>query len=306
MIFIATHAVLSEGKHVKVRPSSLFSIVCILSGLLWNISIHSEESANSTSKWNGERRALTAVEKYDTYLSVGSVTCHRPATSGQTEQYYHGTGQITLAKDIVTTAAHNFIDHSTCKPWAAPWSCEFRMEDGKSYTIDMGRSRFGFSMKPEDWKNQVPGSCKTEKSDFVRDDWAVLKLGKPAESATPFPIQEMDSAAIAVSGAMATEVAGYTQSFLKDGKETPSVEKCRREGRSPAGGSARVPLLLADCGGGPGTSGSGLYTNDGDPGTLKLIAIYHGPLLLPERRISLYVPIAGAFLSQLRAATSQQ
>ncbi len=255
--------------------------------------------------WNGERTALTEVDKHGIYLSFGTVTCHKPASDGKPDQYGHGTGQITMEKDIVTTAAHNFINHSTCQPYTADWSCAFQMESGRRYEIDMAASRFGTSLRPEDWKNQKPGRCRTEKHEFVKNDWAVVKLKTAVKDATPYSVSAIDPASY--RGGAATEIAGYTEAFLKDGKPTPTKERCHLVGKSPVGGTPALPLVLSSCSGGPGTSGSGLFMGgeDADPVSSKLVAIYHGPLLGHGKQHALYVPVAGDFLKQLKEVASK-
>ena len=287
----------------RFRPI-LLSIISFLSTAGTTTVASAQDATSPSPVWSGERTALTSVERVLLYLSVGSVTCHEPATGDQPEQYFHGTGQLTIAKNVVTTAAHNLIDPMTCHPYTSAWTCEFRMENGKSYPINMKESRFGFSMNLSDWSGQKPGHCKTEHSEFVKDDWAVLKLVGTAD-ATPYPVSKIDPSSYI--GGTATEIAGYTHTFLKDGKETPTKERCRLEGKSPVGGSSSLPLVLSNCGGGGGTSGSGLYIGgDGTPVTSQLIAIYHGPLIGHGDRKALYVPIAGEFLTQLKAVASKQ
>ncbi|HZG31019.1 MAG TPA: hypothetical protein VE079_21420 [Ensifer sp.] len=265
----------------------------------------SQNQAFKGPAWNGGRTALTEMEKLGVYLSFGTMTCHKPASDGKPEQYFHGTGQITMAKDVVTTAAHIFINPLTCQPYTADWSCEFRMESGRSYAINMEESRFGTSMKPEAWETQKPGRCKTEKSEFVKNDWAVIKLKTAVQDATPYSVSAIDSASY--RGGVVTEIAGYTQAYLKDGKETPTKERCHLEGKSPVGGTPALPLVLSSCGGGPGTSGSGLFMGgqDAEPGSSQLVAVYHGPLVGHGKRTSIYVPVAGDFLRQLKEVAAK-
>ena len=257
--------------------------------------------------WNGERTALTEVDKRGIYLSFGTITCHKPASDGQPDLYSHGTGQITIAKDVVTTAAHNFINPSTCHPYTADWTCGFRTENGRFYAIDMQASRFGTSLKPEAWKNQKPGPgrCRTERHEFVKNDWAVLKLKTAAQDATPYSVSAIDAASY--RGGAVTEIAGYTEAFLKDGKPTPTKERCHLVGKSPVGGTPALPLVLSSCGGGHGTSGSGLFMGgeDANPESSQLVAIYHGPLLGQGKKTALYVPVAGDFLKQLNEVAAK-
>ncbi|HEX2726308.1 MAG TPA: hypothetical protein VHN20_10850 [Beijerinckiaceae bacterium] len=268
---------------------------------------HGQQAGKPPDSWAGARRPLSAAEKYGPYGSVGTITCRRPADAKRKEVYWHGTGQVTLAQDVVTTAAHNFIDPDTCKPFGPEWTCWFRAPF-RSYALDYSRSRFGWSLRPADWADQAaaPGRCKTEKSVFAKDDWAVLKLAEKVKDAVPFAIDEMRKEEVIKTGAPLVMIAGYTPAFLKDGQETFSIEKCTQHGASPRGGTRELPLLLADCSGGQGTSGSGLYRlGSNGPGSERLIAIYHGPLILPARRIALYVPISGEFLIQLKQVAGQ-
>lgn len=284
---------------------TLFKILLGLSAATPCTAAWSQDHPVKKPAWNGERTALTEVDKLGVYLSFGTVTCHKPASDGQPEQYAHGTGQITMAKDVVTTAAHNFINHSTCQPYTAGWSCAFQTERGRLYAIDMAASRFGTSLKPEDWKNQKPGHCRTEHAQFVKNDWAVLKLKTAVQQATPYSVSAIDAASY--RGGAATEIAGYTEAFLKDGKPTPTKERCHLVGKSPVGGTPALPLVLSSCGGGPGTSGSGLFMGgeDAEPESSKLVAVYHGPLLGHGKRTAIYVPVAGDFLKQLNEVASK-
>ena len=78
----------------------------------------------------------------------------------------------------------------------------------------MDRSRFGFSMRPEDWKNQRPGACKTENASFLKDDWAVIKLSREVNDAVPYSILEFNANDKDMIGKSLVEVAGYTAFVL--------------------------------------------------------------------------------------------
>jgi hypothetical protein len=278
-------------------------IIFALSTVCIQTSANCQEITAPKLNWSGERRALSRTERFSTYHAVGQITCHRPAISDSAEEYFHGTGQLTISNDVVTTALHNLINPKTCMPYAAPWNCVFSMEGGRSYEIDMPRSKFGSSMNAKDWSGSTPENCKTEKSAFAKDDWAVLKLKTNVADAVPFQIDEMTRKDIENIGSPVKKIAGYTASFLKDGHQTSSIELCHQQGPSPRGGTRDQPLLLADCGGGPGTSGAGLYREGASgPGSEHLVAIYHGPLLLPGKRPSLYIPLSGAFIKQIYLA----
>jgi len=154
----------------------------------------------------------------------------------------HGAGQLTLANDVVTTAAHVFFDEQG-KPRAK--SCTFVAElGGKPVRI------------PIDLHSIVAGSTNPYAIAAVHD-WAVAHLTRPLEGVMPF------SLAGSIHGNEPVEFVARGHIDWGEGRRL-SMEQCRLRDQLSIGSEGTREFSF-DCETGDGASGGAVVTAANKP-----------------------------------------
>lgn len=151
-----------------------------------------------------------------------------------------GTAQLTLRNDIITTAAHVLIDSS-----GQPRSCTFQPTGGGAPVA-------------VDTRSIVSGS-RMPLSEAATRDWAVARLTRPIQGATPYGL----AAAGAKPGGVFMFAGGNKRA---DGM---GAEQCSARGML-ASSQDGVREFAIDCSGAPGSSGAALTAGH------KVIGIHVG------------------------------
>jgi hypothetical protein len=176
----------------------------------------------------------------------------------------HGAGQLTLANDVVTTAAHVFLDERGAH---RARSCQFVTEiDGKKRRI------------PIDMGSIVAGAAKPYAVKAV-NDWAVARLQHPLEEVKPYDLADR------IGVDQTVEFVSRGHSDWRDA-ETMSFEACRLRAQTnqTKGGQREFSF---DCGTGDGASGGAVLL--GEP-RLSLGAILVGWRSDTPSRVGPYSP----------------
>lgn len=192
----------------------------------------------------------------------------------------HGSGQLTIADDVITTAAHVFYDRDGALRGDSA-HCRFVIETGAgeiSTAIEV--------------KSIVAGSTNPYNEDAVHD-WAVAKLARPLREAAPYPL------APPARESSQTPVLFVARGAIdwQEGRKA-SLQDCRLRNalESSAEGTREFSF---DCAAGIGASGSGLFDRDGG----GLMAVFVGfrsvapdePLPFSAEHYNFAVTIEGAF-----------
>lgn len=166
----------------------------------------------------------------------------------------HGAGQLTLARDVITTAAHVLFDANG--GLRAP-QCAFEIEiDGAPVRMEI------------DMESIAAGSHKPYALPAIHD-WAVAKLRRPLEGVSPYGL----AASVAPDKPVELAARGH---FDWGGGRLLSLQSCKLYGQ--AGAAAPAPREFAcDCETGDGASGGAVLAEneDGAP-TRDLAAIFVG------------------------------
>ena len=172
-----------------------------------------------------------------------------------------GAGQLTLANNVVTTAAHVFFNESG-QPRADSEHCLFVVEaEGQEIatSIDVG--------------SIVAGSADPYNESAVHD-WAVARLRRPLREATPYALGAPSS-----DSAIRFVARGHVD--WGAGREL-SVESCRLRDGLEAGVEGTREFSF-DCAAGLGASGSALLNETGS----RLLAIFVGfRSIAPDKRMA--------------------
>lgn len=154
----------------------------------------------------------------------------------------HGAGQLTLADDVVTTAAHVFYDEHGA-PRAR--SC--------SFVIDTGRK---LVRVPIDLSSIVAGS-KDPYSIAAVNDWAVARLTRPVAGVTPY--------ALAGTAKPRTAVSFIARGHIDWGEGRKlSMERCMLHDQLAVGPEGTREFSF-DCETGDGASGGAVVLDDAAP-----------------------------------------
>jgi hypothetical protein len=186
------------------------------------------------------KRQMDAAELRQKYAGTGIIRCGNA----------HGSGQLTLADDVVTTAAHVLYDH-TGHLRGDSAHCRFEVEtDGQKLSI------------PLEVNGAIAGSTDPYNESAVHD-WAVVKLARPLPEATPYPL-----AAPSREEPIRFVARG---SIDWDGGHGMSLQDCHlRDGLE--NGAEGTREFSFDCSANVGASGSGLLDGDGK----ALVAVFVG------------------------------
>jgi hypothetical protein len=186
------------------------------------------------------KRKLDAAALRREYAATGIIRCGNA----------HGSGQLTVADDVVTTAAHVIYDRNGHLRGDSA-HCRFEVEaDGQKLSI------------PLEVNGAIAGSTDPYNESAVHD-WAVVKLVRPLTDATPYPLaapSREDPIRLVARGSIDWE-DGHGMSLqdchLRDGLEN---------------GSEGTREFSFDCSANVGASGSGLLDGDGK----NLVAVFVG------------------------------
>jgi len=199
----------------------------------------------------------------------------------------HGAGQLTLSNDVITTAAHVFLDERGAHRSRA---CHFVTEiAGKKRRI------------PIDMGTIVAGSARPYSAKAV-NDWAVARLAQPLQEVTPYDLADR----VAVDQPVEFVSRGHSD---WRNAETMSFEACKlRALTNQVKGGTRE--FAFDCGTGDGASGGAVLS--GEP-RLRLGAILVGWRSNDPSRIGPYSPsnynfvvsIEGPFREAVLAAANR-
>jgi hypothetical protein len=183
---------------------------------------------------------LDAADLRRRFASTGIVRCG----------HAHGSGQLTLADDVITTAAHVLYDQEGHLRGDSA-HCQFLVQAaGQEIATDL------------DVAGAIVGSTNPYAESAVHD-WAVVKLARPLREATPYPL---------TTPAAASPVLFVARGAIDwgQGRET-SMQSCRlRDGLEQGAEGTRE--IAFDCSTNVGASGAGLLDGEGR----GLMAIFVG------------------------------
>jgi hypothetical protein len=199
----------------------------------------------------------------------------------------HGAGQLTLADDVITTAAHVFFDENGV-PRAK--NCSFAIETGHKLI-----------RVPVDLSSIVAGS-KDPYAIAAVNDWAVAKLTRPVAGVTPF--------ALAGAAKPNTPVSFVARGHIDWGEGRKlSMERCMLHDQLTLGPEGTREFSF-DCETGDGASGGAVVTEDPTP-TIGAILVgwrSNKPFRsapFSQTHYNFVVTIEGAFKKAVAAAASK-
>ena len=198
------------------------------------------EDGRATFEDFAAHKKLDAADLRRRYAATGIVRCGRA----------HGSGQLTLADDVVTTAAHVLYDKEGRLRGDAA-SCQF--------VVQAGAQEIAINLEVA---GAIVGSTRPYAESAVHD-WAVVKLARPLREARPYPLSTAAAAAPVLFVARGAVDWG-------EGVET-SLQTCRlRDGLEQGAEGTRE--FGFDCSTNVGASGAGLLDAEGR----GLMAIFVG------------------------------
>lgn len=195
------------------------------------VVVFGRNSRRSVEEFAAEQK-LDAIELRHKFTASGLIECGAA----------HGAGQLTLADDLVTTAAHVFFDEAGA-PRAK--TCFFVIDvDGKQVRT------------PIDFGSIVAGS-KNPYAIAAVHDWAVARLTRPIGGVTPYGL------ASAASPNTPVEFVARGHIDWGDGRRL-SMEKCALHDQLSVGEEGTREFSF-DCETGDGASGGALMMGAKDP-----------------------------------------
>jgi hypothetical protein len=220
---------------------------------------------------------LDARTLRETHAASGLIQCGRA----------HGAGQLTLTNNVITTAAHVFLDERGARRARA---CYFVTD------VDGRKKRVAIDMR-----SIVVGASRPYSVKAV-NDWAVARLTQPLDGVTPYDLAE----SIAVDQRVEFVSRGHSD---WRNAETMSFEACklRAQTNQMKNGSREFAF---DCGTGDGASGGAVLLGDE---SRRLGAILVGWRSSDPARVSPYsdsnynfvVSVEGAFRKAVLVAAKQ-
>jgi Trypsin-like peptidase domain len=183
-----------------------------------------KNSRRTVEEFAAEQK-LNAAELRTRFAGSGLVECGDA----------HGAGQLTLANDIITTAAHVFFDE---KGVPRAKTCFFTLDNhGKEMRV------------PIDLASIVAGSTNPYAIAAVHD-WAVARLAHPVDGITPFSLADSEGPNTPV------EFVARGHIDWGDGRRL-SMEKCSLHDQLSVGAEGTREFSF-DCETGDGASGGAL------------------------------------------------
>jgi hypothetical protein len=216
------------------------------------------------------RRRLDPTALRRRYSGTGVVHCGAA----------HGSGQLTVADDVITTAAHVFYDRNGALR-ADSAHCRF--------VIDTGGQEISTAIEV---KSLIAGSTNPYNQDAV-NDWAVARLARPVREAEPYPLAPQGRESTRTPVLFVARGAIDWQA----GRQA-SMQDCRLRDALESGAEGTREFSF-DCAAGIGASGSGLFDRDGG----GLMAVFVGfrsvapdqPLPFSAQHYNFAVTVEGAF-----------
>ena len=199
----------------------------------------------------------------------------------------HGAGQLTLASDVITTAAHVFFDEKGA-PRAK--TCFFSVDiHGKELRV------------PIDLGSIVAGS-KDPYAIAAVHDWAVARLTHPVEGATPFSLAD--------PAAPNSPVEFVARGHIDWGEGRKlSMEKCAMHDQLSVGAEGTREFSF-DCETGDGASGGALVMTPNKPAIGAILVGWRSnkpfrSAPFSKSHYNFVVTIEGAFKKAVVAAASK-
>ena len=234
------------------------------------------------------RRRLDPIQVARHYAGTGLVRCGNA----------HGSGQLTVADDVVTTAAHVLYDRSG------------HLRGDKNHCMFIVESEGQEIATALEVDGAIAGS-KDPYNESAVHDWAVVKLARPLREAEPYPLAPVASEAHASDSAVRFVARG---SIDWDGGKSTSMQDCKMRDGLESGVEGTHEYAF-DCSANVGASGAGLLDGDGK----ALMAIFVGyrsvapdqPLPFSATHYNFAVTVEGAFRRAVErqaalGATAQQ
>jgi hypothetical protein len=220
------------GISVQASAIPFFSpIVPEATPLVVPVLVFGKNGRRSVEEFAAEQK-LDAAELRTRFAGSGLILCGDA----------HGAGQLTLANDLVTTAAHVFFDEKGA-PRAK--TCFFSVEiRGKETRV------------PIDLGSIVAGSTNPYAVAVVHD-WAVARLTHPIEGVTPYGLAD------AARSNAPVEFVARGHIDWGDGRRL-SMEKCLLHDQLSAGAEGTREFSF-DCETGDGASGGALVMGTNKP-----------------------------------------
>ncbi len=240
------------------------------------VVVFGKHSRRSVEEFAAEQK-LSAAELHTRFAGSGLIECGDA----------HGAGQLTLANDLVTTAAHVFFDEKGA-PRAK--TCFFLIENhGKETRV------------PIDLGSIVAGSTDPYTVAPVHD-WALARLTHPIEEITPYGV------ANATGPNTPVEFVARGHIDWGDGRRL-SMEKCLMHDQLAAGAEGTREFSF-DCETGDGASGGALVMGTNKPAIGAILVGWRSnkPFRSAPFSRSHYnfaVTIEGAFKKAVVAAASK-
>lgn len=199
----------------------------------------------------------------------------------------HGAGQLTLADDVVTTAAHVFFDEHGV-PRAK--TCTFVIESGRKQIrvpIDLG---------------SIVAGSKDPYAIAAVNDWAVAKLARPIAGVTPYSL----SGAAKPNSPVSFVARGHID--WGEGRKL-SMERCLLHDQLTVGPEGTREFSF-DCETGDGASGGAVVTDDSAPAIGAILVGWRSnkpfrSAPFSQTHYNFVVTIEGAFKKAVLAAASK-
>ena len=143
----------------------LFSSDCGAVNGVIKIAVVDEPDRRTEEEFaNEQKKTLLGIQRR--YAATGTLSCPRGKASAN----------LTLVNDVITTAAHVFIDSKTCDQHTQIGQCKFVIKTGQvAQELELG------ALVDTGYK------CPPLLPDPTRD-WVVIKLKKPVKSVIPYSV----------------------------------------------------------------------------------------------------------------------
>ena len=249
----------------KVAPDQIVPVV-----------VFGRNSRRSVEAFAAEQK-LNAADLRTRFAGSGLVECGDA----------HGAGQLTLANDTITTAAHVFFDERGAR---RARTCFFSMETrGKEMKV------------PIDLDSIVAGSTDPYAIEAVHD-WAVARLTHPVEGVTPYSLAEPTGPNEPV------EFVSRGHIDWGDGRKL-SMEKCHLHDQLTVGAEGTREFSF-DCETGDGASGGAVVMAPDKPAIGAILVGWRSNKPFRSAPFSKFhynfaVTIEGAFKKAVVAAASR-
>lgn len=240
------------------------------------VVVFGRNSRRGVDQFAAEQK-LNATELRARFAGAGLVECGDA----------HGAGQLTLASDVITTAAHVFFDEKGA-PRAK--TCFFSVENhGKETRV------------PIDLTSIVAGSTDPYAIAAVHD-WAVARLTHPVEGATPFSLADP----VAPNSPVEFVARGHID--WGEGRKL-SMEKCALHDQLSVGAEGTREFSF-DCETGDGASGGALLMTPNKPAIGAILVGWRSnkpfrSAPFSKSHYNFVVTIEGAFKKAVVAAASK-